>query len=518
MRLFILISLSFLGITRCSSCVYQVRTRTVQAGGSVTILCSYSVPEKQGEDVQIVWEETDGEFCSSNRKIFTPSGNVTEKYKGRLYREKDPNRNWTEYIKITGLEPTDGPRFCCQLYDSKHNSPISWNTYGTLLRFPEYVTQLDEVMAVSGEEVTIPCYYTKDTSTLRYVSWNTVDSADNECPYSHPILVLNQARQQSRYSLVNFTQDISLRIHHIDINDHRSYCCVVSTALTTLTSKQFTRLIVADYQASWDQPTKEISVQENHSVILTCSYTLPSGRYTERDVLRVNVYWRVGNITGPYAYHPYQEMVHSTYRHRTSITGMTNLMIMNVTKADNTSFHCFVVVKRCAGKYQYEHEIMYGGGTRLIINDTSTIETQRTNNGNGSDEKKNLTFHDLMIIIVVSSVTLLVTLIVIFIILKIKGVICKKKKHVSEQQMNTILAADVTGEEAPYCEISTKKPEEMSVNGTDEAASNEMENGEDGNLLYAKLNKTKLKEKRRAENPKQDEEVVYAAVVKTTSE
>ncbi|XP_077329672.1 uncharacterized protein LOC143963816 [Lithobates pipiens] len=510
MRLFILISLSFLGITRCSSCIYQVRTRTVQPGGSVTIQCSYSVPEKQGEDAEIVWGETGGEFCSSNRKIFTPSGNVIEKYEGRIYREKDPKRNWTEYIKITGLEPTDGPRFCCQLYDSKHDLPISWNTYGTLLQFPEYVTQLDEVMAVSGEEVTIPCYYTKDTSTLQYVSWNTVDSANNECPYSQPILVLNLIHQQSRYPLVNFTQDISLRIRHIDINNHQSYCCVVSTAHITLTSKQFTRLIVADYQASWNQPTKEISVQENRSVILTCSYTLPSDRYTERDVVQVNVYWRVGNITGPYAYHPYREMVHSTYRHRTYITGMTNLMIVDVTKADNTSFHCFVVLKLCAGD-RYKNEIQYEGGTRLTVNDTSTMETQRTNNGN-------LTFRDLMIIIVVSSVTLLVTLIVILIILKIKGVICKKKKHFSEQQMNTIPAADVTIEEAPYCEISTKKPEDMSVNGTDEAASNEMENGEDGNLLYAKLNKTKLEEKRPAGNPKQVEDVIYAAMVKITSE
>ncbi|PIO28178.1 hypothetical protein AB205_0132230 [Aquarana catesbeiana] len=66
-------------------------------------------------------------------------------------------------------------------------------------------------------------------------------------------------------------------------------------------------------------------------------------------------------------------MVHSTYRHRTSITGMTNLMINDVTKADNTSFHCFVVVKRCASYNQYEDEIHYGGGTRLIIKEPSQM-------------------------------------------------------------------------------------------------------------------------------------------------
>ncbi|CAI9532624.1 unnamed protein product [Staurois parvus] len=203
-------------------------------------------------------------------------------------------------------------------------------------------------------------------------------------------------------------------------------------------------------------------------------------------------------------------MVHSTYRHRTSIRGMTDLMIKNVMKADNTSFHCFVVVKLCAGDNQYEDEIQYGGGTRLIISgkDASTIERH-------------------MLLIIVSSGAVLIILLVILIVLTVKGVICKKKTSFSEQQMNTMPAAgDVTSEEGPYCEIGARKPEHISVDGTDEAGGNEMENRqmedgadrEDGSLLYAKLNKEKLKEKHPAENPKQNEEVLYAAVVKTTSE
>ncbi|XP_040202732.1 uncharacterized protein LOC120933539 isoform X2 [Rana temporaria] len=380
------------------------------------------------------------------------------------------------------------------------------------LSFLDYITQLDELMAISGEEVIIPCYNSKDASTLTYASWSFVDHASNKCSFANPLIESN-IHQQNRYSLVNFTQDISLRIHDIHLKDHQSYCCSVTASEKPMLSQQFTRLIVADFQPSWDQLTNEISVQEGHSALLTCSYTLSSNQYTERDVLRVNVYWRVGKVTGPYAYHPYQKMVHSTYRHRTSIIEMTNLMIKGVMKADNTSFHCFVVVKLCASYNQYEDGIQYGGGTRLIVNDTSTIEGHRTNEGNGSDENKNL-----IIIIVVSSVAFLIILIVLLIVLKVKGVICKKKIHFSEQQMNIIPTTDnMTTEESPYCEISTKKPEDMPVDGTDEAASNEMENGQDGNLLYAKLNTTKLKEKSPAGNPKQNEEVVYAAVVNTTS-
>lgn len=368
MELFIFIIFCFLGSTRSSKCAHQVRTLQVQTGGSVTIPCSYSVPDEEDEDVRIVWGETDEEFClSDKRRIFSPSGNIIEKYKGRVYRERDPNRNLTEYITITRLEPTDGPIFCCRLYSIKNNFVIQYNRHGTLLQFPdkEYITQLVELMAVAGEEAIIPCYYSKDMSCLTYVIWNYADNYYNLCA-DKPIHKWSNASKYGRYSLVNFNQDVSLHIQNIHAQDHQSYCCVVSTAQATLQSKQFTKLIIADYQSSWDQPTDEIRVQEGHSVNLTCSYTL-SSRYTEREVMQVNVYWRVGTVTGPYAYHPYQDMVHYTYINRTSITGMTNLMIENVTKADNTLFHCFVVIKLCADDNQYEDNIQYGGGTKLIF-------------------------------------------------------------------------------------------------------------------------------------------------------
>ncbi|XP_040202730.1 uncharacterized protein LOC120933538 [Rana temporaria] len=525
MRLFILISLSYLGITGSPVCVHQMTTHTIQSRGSVTIPCSYSDPGIPDEDVRVTWRETDREYCSSvaaEDTIISPSGNVTEKYEGRLSREKDPNRNRTEYIRITGLESTDGPRFCCLLYNIRYGNTFKESRIGTLLQFSgtEYITQMDEVMAVSGEEVIIPCYYSKDTSDITNVIWYYADQESHDCTHT-PIHERSNAPQYGvgRYSLVNFTQDVSLRIHNLHVNDQRSYCCVISTTRETLKSKQFTTLVVAESQPSRDQPTNEISVEEGHSALLSCSYTLPSDRYTERDVLRVNVYWRVGNVTGPYAYHPYQEMVHSTYINRTSITGRTNLMIKDVMKADNTSFHCFVALKLCASDYQDDDKIQYGGGIRLIIN--GDVAGRTTNGINGEGSK--LTFQDLMIIVVVSSVTIMIILIVILIILKVKGVICKKKTNFSEQQMDSIQAAGVvTSEEAPYCEISTKKPEDVLKAATDETektemGSGQMEDGEEGNLLYAKLNQTKLKEKRPAEIPKQNEEVVYAAVVNTTT-
>ncbi|KAM5171760.1 uncharacterized protein ACMZJ9_004524 [Mantella aurantiaca] len=232
-----------------------------------------------------------------------------------------------------------------------------------------YVSQLDELMAVSGEEVIIPCYYSKDISNITHISWYYADRADGLCS-SQRIHTWTEADQYGRYSLVNFNQDVSLRIHNIHVKDQQRYCCVVSSPKESIFNRQQTMLMVAEYQSSWDQLTKETTVQEGDSVNLSCSYTFPNGRYTERDIVRVNVYWRVGNVTGPYAYHPYQEMVHSTYINQTFITGITNLMIKGVTAADNTSFHCFVAIKLCAGDNEYEDNIEYGGGTRLIVIET----------------------------------------------------------------------------------------------------------------------------------------------------
>lgn len=108
----------------------------------------------------------------------------------------------------------------------------------------EYITQLDEVMAVSREEVIIPCYYSKDISDITKVTWYFADRERHYCTHT-PIHEWSNARQYGWYSLVKFNQDVSLRIRNIHVNDQRGYCCVISTARATLKSEQFTRLVVA---------------------------------------------------------------------------------------------------------------------------------------------------------------------------------------------------------------------------------------------------------------------------------
>ncbi|XP_068130106.1 uncharacterized protein [Hyperolius riggenbachi] len=117
---------------------------------------------------------------------------------------------------------------------------------------------------------------------------------------------------------------------------------------------------------SVNQPI-ETTAQKVDPVTLNCSYTIHYP-YIESEVVRLSVYWRVGNITGPYAYHPHQEMVHPNYKERATITGTSDLFIEGVQMADSTSFYCFVVIKLCTDDGHVDF-IQYGAGTKLRIQD-----------------------------------------------------------------------------------------------------------------------------------------------------
>ncbi|XP_073479044.1 uncharacterized protein [Aquarana catesbeiana] len=460
MRLFTLIFICFqvagIAVSSGKSCVYQVKTRTVQSGGSVIIPCSYSDPQELGgeEQISIRWTEGNETTCQFARGVISPE-KVAEKYDGRLFTWKDTNKTRTHYMEITGLKTTDGPLFCCQIFN-KQDPQNDWESqHGTLLQF-------------SG---------------------------------------------------------ISLRIRKTKKQDQGGYCCEV--AATRILSKQITTLLVADQLINITNSAK-IIVQKGGSVNLTCSYTQASS-YKERDVVRVNVYWRVGNVTGPYAYHPYREMVHSRYIQRTTITGTANLQINGVKTEDNTTFHCFVVFKLCKGDNQYEDSIVYGGETRLNVEDAnwqdrSYVSNQGTHSIKGDipiqetspTEKTPKELPISIISIIITSVIIMIVIILILLVLKVKGVLCKKKGNISEHQMNTIqdpAKGDRSSKETGYSETSSKKPGEVPVVGADNLGGT-VEDGADDKLLYAKLDETKLNDKSRA-RPKHSEEVVYADVVNT---
>ncbi|XP_072255450.1 uncharacterized protein [Pyxicephalus adspersus] len=529
MRAFILLLFHFQGIAVSSkSCVYQVKTRIVQSGGSVIIPCSYSDPKQLGDDSQIAvrWLKGNDPSCQFDRnEISSLDVKTTKIYGERYLTRKDPNRNRTQYIEITKLEPSDGAIFCCEIFN-KQNSKTFWKTqFGTHLQFSDTksIAQLDELMAVTNEDIVIPCNYPKVRGSVQKVTWYQVKSNYFGCNTADGIVIYTSEKthQRDRYSLVNSSQDFSLHIANTNIEDQQGYCCVVTISGSPAISKQVTMLVVTDKQSIFTNESQKVTAQEGMPVTLNCFYILPDPS-KERDVVRVNVYWRLGNVTGPYAYHPYQEITHSSYSKRTLITGTANLHIKRVQTEDNTTFHCFVVLKLCAGDNEYEDKIVYGGETRLIVEENSTQGEQPTRLPNSTVPSAQNEL-PIIIIIIITSVIILIIFILILIMLKVTGVICKRKKHISEQQMNTVQTpGGGTSDEVQYYDISTKQPDEVHEVGTDEVGrkiteTGEIEDEEDDKLLYAKLDETKLNDKNRAQHRKHKEEVLYADVRNTTS-
>ncbi|XP_063786923.1 uncharacterized protein LOC134935988 isoform X3 [Pseudophryne corroboree] len=358
-------------------CVHQPKALTVVEKGSITIPCTITNTEDPGEYIQyrVHWRKTDRLFCElSDEEITDAAGNGTGQYEGRVSREQDPDNKRRESLTITGLRRSDGPIICCtvsRIY--LHNSyQYRWkNMYGTSLQFTgdRSISQLDELIAVPGEEVIIPCHYPQEvTGAVQNVTWYR---GDNElCTYNtYNLYTSDQRHRDDRYSLVSFPTDVSLRIHRSDSSSYTHYCCRVTTSNGTFTSRASTELVIADSSSSSPftvKQTNNITADTEGSVTLNCSYRLISG-YRDRDILWVSAYWRVNSTSGPYAYHPYQEMVHPRYKGRTEITGLADLHIKGVQAEDSATYHCFLVIKLCMSTETSRRMAAHGEGTSLIV-------------------------------------------------------------------------------------------------------------------------------------------------------
>ncbi|KAM3924642.1 uncharacterized protein RB166_007967 [Leptodactylus fuscus] len=434
-------------------CIYQPNHLYVNEGDSAAIPCTYTYPERLGwnSQTEIRWGEGNGRDCGNIRKHITDeSGNVIDEYKDQISTVHHPG-NQTASILIQGLKPLDGVTFCCTATIPN----IIYNWYdpdGTTLTLTggKWLSQVEELMAVRGEEMIIPCNYPMETmGEALQVTWYIGDSKlcannNNKKTYTYG---QTQTREASPYSLVNFPEDVSLRIHRLQSHNYLHFCCRVTTSNGTLESRYSTEVTIADTPSSLQfnvkQPSKpyEVTHDVDESVTLSCSYS----KYSESDVLKVNIYWRVGNKTGPYAYHPYKEMVHPDYRGRTEIKGAADLHIRGVRRSDDSTYYCFVMLKLCTGNSKYTNSIWKGKGTRLIVRGkiTDRLDDVRirtismraissppvllpkraevtssdptTESPNDPDEQQ------LIIIVSASAAAMLVLLCVILIILKVTG-------------------------------------------------------------------------------------------------
>ncbi|XP_056426080.1 uncharacterized protein LOC130367592 isoform X1 [Hyla sarda] len=512
MRLSILIFFLFHGTCWTSDyfCLHQPRTVHVKEGDSVTIPCTYTYPEYNRGNSRIIihWGESDGPYCSKIRKYITDnSGNVVDEYKERISRVTHPDHQ-TESLIIRGLKYTDGDTFCCRatIHTTRDDS-YQWSDYGTFLTFEDgrLVSQVEELMAVPGEEMVIPCHYSQETlGEAKKVTWYSGN--DKQCdPNNNRFYSWDPTHPGDvyPYSLVNPPEDVSLRIHRVQGDEYRHYCCHVTTSNGTTQSRSSTELTITG-PPSFSSPFSvtqpyNITGHRGESVTLSCSYT----SYMESDVLKVTIYWRLGNLSGPYVYHPYKEMVNSGYRGRTGTQGAADLHIQGVKMSDDSMYYCFVMVRLCTGNGKYQKLIQYGEGTRLIVTEPSDVfENQR-----------------ILMIGSISGAVLLVLLCVIFIILKTTGVMCKKKNISAEMKTSDSpdTATFTSEEKQPYCEISTKSLEHdegaTSKEGATDKGIKSQKDEENENVLYSEINQTKLHNRNPSPNQRpEEEETVYSAV------
>ncbi|XP_069610704.1 uncharacterized protein [Ranitomeya imitator] len=417
-------------------CTAQRGTIIVAVGGSVTIPCTFTYPQQKDRSVQVYWRRGGNDRCGARDLIYNHTENWTHpNYTERISLVGNPKEEQTATITIRNLRKSDRPMFCCRIHLYEGSKIIQqWqNRHGTFIQFTDEfsVEQTDVVPAFIGENISIPCLFRyKGSSVIEEVTW-TQGSSDLCVENNNKSVAWterNKSEIRGRWSVLNFPQDLSLRITGVTAEDNnKQYCCKVKTTLrerSTVSSIHGTEVVVVDIS---DKPPFEVvqqytlSPDGKDSATINCSFTHQPGI----DTLWMGVFWRVGSPRGFYAYHPLKEMVHSSYRERTELRGLADLHIKGVRDTDNTTYYCFVMFKFCIDSDKTSSTIQYGTENNLMVDGFHNQPDDRT---------------WVFILIAAVSVIILCAVIIIFILTK-RGIICKKpSRREAHKQMTSEIA------------------------------------------------------------------------------
>lgn len=486
-------------------CTEQRGTAIVQDKGSVTISCNFTYPQNKDKsiDVRVSWRESGLERCGNGSIIYNHTDGRTHKdYIGRISPVGNPNKDGKATITIKDLRKTDGPMFCCriEIYEGSNYIQGWQNRPGTFIQFKDMssVEQADVVPAIIGGDIIIPCVVNyKGSSIIEEVSW-TAGSSDL-CVENNDRIVVREdgdsTQMGGRWSVVDFPQDLSLRINTVTLGDARHYCCRVKLKTkprdrSSVSPIHGTEVVLV---AESNDPGLEVvqpettSSDTDGSATLRCSFTHQS----DTDPLWTEVFWKVGNLPGDYAYHPFTSLVHPRYRGRTELRGPADLHIKGITVTDNTTYYCMVMLKFCIGNNKTSSTLQYGGGTKLEV--TDTLQNANPN-------------ADIWVYILAAVLLgVLIMCAIVFIILKKKGVICQKH---SGREDDKYLTSDIAlRDQNPTSNVQA--PRATSGNPP-------MAPEDSGGILYAQLNVSSLNQDRSNGGKKNksdnDSQVLYAAV------
>lgn len=483
-------------------CTEQPDSIRVDTGGSVIIPCHFSYPKNvTQEEVRVYWRHAKGGRCGSNYFIYNHTERWTHAdYRGRISMEGNPELERTATIRIQKLREKDGPMFCCRI-SIYYNGQIKeeWqNRHGTYIRFKDkfYVEQPDVVPAVMGENISIPCaLHNKVSDAIGEIIWRVGKS--DLCFENNEFLIWNTqniTQKVGRWRLQKSEKSFLLHIESVKDSDSLQYCCEVDTRTRSdgPSSTHGTQIVIADPTQNDPEFTvnQPAIISANESVTISCSYTVPP----DRNLLWSGVFWRVGNLTGPYAYHPSDLMVDPSYSGRTQLNGSADLQINGIQDTDITTYYCFVMLKFCIGSNKTNSVLKYGSGTQL---NTDVKKQPSTGILDG-------------ILAGVGVLLVLMILCVVLIVLKKRGVICKKKERAKS------LPSPVN--HASMAPSNDGNVEMSNVGSTTADTSQE----EFGGTVYAHLNMEAFQNgagKRNRENPSSaDNQVVYAAVKPTSDQ
>ncbi|CAH2272617.1 sialic acid-binding Ig-like lectin 14 [Pelobates cultripes] len=302
------------------------RTIRVKEGGSTTIPCTFTFPEHvERSALEILWHDTEYGDCSNPTSIY--------------------------------------------------NSNQVW------------VDQLEAVPASLGEDVTIPCHINYTAGFIKKNLQQVIWTRGEKCLIANTTFTF-QAKHgwstlgYSNFSVVDFPNDVSLRIRNVQKEDTMIFCCSVKINETTFSAKHGTELVIKESRSNFElavnQP-QESSAPVGGSANITCSYNTPINKTPMDDV----IYWRAGRPDGPIAYHASRWMVHPTYRGRTNVTRKADLQIMGVKETDSSVYYCFVTLILCSGNRNITTVISNGNGTKLKVTDNQNDSTPTNLGGLG---------------------------------------------------------------------------------------------------------------------------------------
>ncbi|KAG8573832.1 hypothetical protein GDO81_008869 [Engystomops pustulosus] len=485
-------------------CTEQRGSVHVALKGSVTLTCNFTCPKEKSGEVRVSWRRGLPDRCGGGDFIYNHTGDWTHSnYTGRISPVGNHIEDGSATITIRDLRRTDRPMFCCRVEIHGGSKPEGWqNRHGTYMLYKDEfsVHQADVVSAIIGEDVTIPCdVHYKDPDLIEEVTWTMgssdlcADDKENSVTWNHN----NRLQIIRRWSMMDFPRNVSLIINKVTSEDNKYYCCSVRTRVrrdNTATPIHATQLVVVDtsQNSAFEVQQPELtSPTTDGSATLSCSYRPPY----DTDPLWTEVFWRVGSPSGIYAYHPFPEMVHSSYRGRTELRGPADLHIKGANIVDNTTYYCFVLLKFCTGNNIIDSTIRCGNGTKLMLSPSSR-----------DDEPNNNTW--IYVITVVLVVVISLCVVVILFYLKKKGVICQK--HIRRDDIND-LTSDIalTDQHSPGIGQISRDP----------SGAPPMAQEDCGGVLYAHLNVANLQQNKSSGSnvgkPANDHQVVYASVKPT---